>query len=420
MKHHQPEWEYLARPWQNGWQLWARPKPQKHTPQPPAWQFVREAPDLAGIWQAPLLLALPARLSLAWACWIPEDNPAQAIESARLLAEANGILPGGAPPEQFWARLLTPPQHNPSLVSAVIFPQDFPLPSASALQALTASPLALSLPPCSLCHWKENSLSVLALTPDQPENSPILWEARLENLSSPEGQGWLEAFLLEAEAEGFLPPALKAWDLTGTADWKLPNGEPAQILPDTLPHGPPPPACLTLSQWLPPAVQTHRAALLRRKKILHLASWAALAALLLTSAVLAWLITLRWELRALRQQVAQAAQQAQPAIQTAKTWQTLAPTFDPQLFPLEKLLMVVESLPGEGIRLTLFDCTENSLRIEGEARNVGLATAYFNALQTHPRASDYSWQMPSPLLQPDNSARFSIEARLLPADSPGS
>jgi hypothetical protein len=116
----------------------------------------------------------------------------------------------------------------------------------------------------------------------------------------------------------------------------------------------------------------------------------------------------------LARRLAELEQAVGPSMLVARDWELLVESIEPRRFALEKLLLAVEALPPSGVRLSLFEARPDGLRIEGDARNVGLATLYFNSLQSAPGAENFDWSMPSPALQPDNSARFAIDGAFRP------
>ncbi len=75
---------------------------------------------------------------------------------------------------------------------------------------------------------------------------------------------------------------------------------------------------------------------------------------------------------------------------------------------MEILRQVVESLPPQGIRLTIFDVAPERITVEGEAISASHATKYFETVSQQAGMADIDWQMPPPALLPNNTARFQI------------
>lgn len=404
MSKRSPGFVEVLRLWGASWQRWRRAVSSPEAP----WEMVQQTIDLSGVWAEVPVVVLPARTVCSGATWVPETDLANALESARLLAEAAGWIHSSTAEEQIEVSLLSRTQDT-SLVRTLVYPADFTVPAGKEVTAFVPSPLALDLPPRALCAWREGAFFVLVLTGD---SGPILWEARVEEPGTVGWDGWVQAFLMEAEAEGHGVHGIHAVDYEGQVPWCLPGGAPVQAEPSLT--GPPPKIPITPIAWAPPAVLAARHAQKRRRTFMRLAAMGSALLAVVALACAGYLLTLRWQLDALREEVEAASLDATPAIRTARQWEAVATSILPTHFALEHLLLSVEALPPDGVRLSVFQSTPEGVRIEGDARNVGLATLYFNNLQAQPAAQNFAWEMGSPALQPDNSARFAIDGTRLP------
>jgi hypothetical protein len=89
-------------------------------------------------------------------------------------------------------------------------------------------------------------------------------------------------------------------------------------------------------------------------------------------------------------------------------WQDLAPVVDTSRYPLELLLHVQQALPAD-LHLTLFEVTEDHLRISGESKTPAGAFQFFDTLKSDSSLSGYTLNMGNPRLLPNDLAQFQIE-----------
>jgi hypothetical protein len=91
-------------------------------------------------------------------------------------------------------------------------------------------------------------------------------------------------------------------------------------------------------------------------------------------------------------------------------WNLLQPALNPQRYPQELLLRCVKEVPAEGVRVTQFECTQNSVMLAGEASTPQLAIQFQNRLQQNVSLGGAVWDAPSPGFQEDGRASFQIQA----------
>lgn len=399
MKKHERHIPRLLRPWNDGWQIWKKDPPEE------PWALEETRPSIAS---APLppgdwLCAVPARNAVSWAGWIPVEDAALARESASMLLEVNGFTNPATPPDSRILDTLAKINQK-TLVRAAVFPADFDVPVDANWKGFLPSPLALPPAPGTLALHREGESLVARLCGMEGVR---LWEAHAGIPEPSAARSWVELFLLEAEASELLPELRQITDYTGLLGVEPLFGTPVISAPDRE-NGPAPALPETLPEWTPPGVSAHREVLVQRKNLRRILSAAgALLGVLAIVAAAAILQSTIQNIR-LRAEVSRLESLTAPLAATARDWELLADSIDPKRFALEKLLMAVNALPADGVRLSIFEATPSGVRIEGDARNVGLATLYFNALREEPAAAAYQWEMPPPALQPDNSARFAI------------
>lgn len=96
--------------------------------------------------------------------------------------------------------------------------------------------------------------------------------------------------------------------------------------------------------------------------------------------------------------------------QAREAWNLLQPALNPQRYPQELLLRFVNEIPAEGIRVTQFECTQNSVMLAGEANTPQLAIQFQNSLQQNVALAGAVWDAPSPGFQENGRASFQIQA----------
>ncbi len=102
------------------------------------------------------------------------------------------------------------------------------------------------------------------------------------------------------------------------------------------------------------------------------------------------------------------------SIRSAKDrWDHLGLALSPAQYPVELFHQLVELLPPEGIRLTLFEMSEDKLTIAGEASSVNHAISLREDLVASPafKAWGFAEGFPSPSVLPDGRAQFQAEGK---------
>lgn len=90
-------------------------------------------------------------------------------------------------------------------------------------------------------------------------------------------------------------------------------------------------------------------------------------------------------------------------------WTNLEQALTPQHYPVELFHQVVQLLPPEGIRLTLFEINADKLTIAGEASSVNHAISFREDLSGAPAFKDWGFAANTPSVLPDGRATFQAE-----------
>lgn len=392
----------LSRPWEEGWQLWEKPIEAGAV-----WHKTGEAATLSELERPALYVLLPARQVCAISLWISSTDATLVKESAMLQLEVAGLVSQGQAANVEITILQSKGENT--LVRACAFPADYPVTPRADYAGFCPSPLALAIPEDTIMLWREGDSLVVALA----ANGGIpVWETCSLPIETIVFRGWLEAFLLEMHAGACLGSPRRIIDYSGILGRGSFLDIPVEMgLED---HGPEPRLPEKMPSWTPPGVRNAKETKRRRKVMVRGLLFASITLFVLALFLSGYLLNRHFQIKGLRQQVQEMDILITPSMQVARQWELLAPSIDTSRFALEKLLLAVQSLPAEGVRLSVFEMVPEGIRIEGDARIVGLATLYFNTLQTAKGGEGYEWSMPSPALQPDNSARFAIDGKHKP------
>ena len=90
-------------------------------------------------------------------------------------------------------------------------------------------------------------------------------------------------------------------------------------------------------------------------------------------------------------------------------WTSLETALTPQHYPVELFFQVVQILPPEGIRLTLFELNADKLTIAGEASSVNHAISFREDLAGAAAFKEWGFTAATPSVLPDGRATFQAE-----------
>lgn len=136
------------------------------------------------------------------------------------------------------------------------------------------------------------------------------------------------------------------------------------------------------------------------------------AGLIIYSVLAVWLwISARGaarEIESLKEQVAIVEPDVEHVQSIEQRWTVLEPAFEKKWFPLVQLNHVTSALPGSGVVVREFRTNGKNVRITGQARDVQLANSLLEDLQAMDEFDAYSFSMPNPKVEKDNTATFVI------------
>lgn len=379
----------VVRQWCNGWERW------ESNPSAPGVRSLELA--VAGEGD---LFAVPARQVVAVPLWLDSDDPAVVEASVLLELEVRGFTSEGAMADVSVRQVAK--ENGRTLVVVSVFPSDFEkrFPDVAA-QRYEVSASLLPLDEDSQTVWREGGEIVAAYTRGKTLVYWTTWDAAA---TGREIQTWLKSTTLGLLASGFIsrrPAHVVVDDGFNVSDLGF------EFIPVVRPLGPP---ALEMAKcdWRPASAVEAEQRRLGRARFRRIGLAVAVAYALLVfiaGGYLVWLNIQGTRLSADIDSLRSEATQIQPMI---RQWQSVGPSIDSRRFPLEILRQVVESLPPQGIRLTIFDVTPERITVEGEAISASHAAKYFETVSHQNGMTDIDWQMPPPALLPNNTARFQI------------
>lgn len=93
---------------------------------------------------------------------------------------------------------------------------------------------------------------------------------------------------------------------------------------------------------------------------------------------------------------------------TAARWNALGTALQPDRYALEVLYQCASLLPKEGVRFTVFEVTDATVVLKGEATSAAAASAFSEKLNKNDQLMGYQWDMPPPQILPNDTAQFQI------------
>jgi hypothetical protein len=354
------------------------------------------------------ILALPARTVIAAPLWIDSTDPAIVEESSRLELDVRGLLPRKGGGKDFVPRLLA--RDGRTLVVAAVFPAELPGGfQAPAFDSYEASPFLLGLEEDAVTLWREEDDLVAAFTSGR---DVVCWETTRFTDDPEEISNWLRLLWLQLSGEGIVSGNLRLINHVAEID-RSRLRLPAVIQPVTLPKadGEPMPPALGAArfQWKPAAALAHERALRRKRQMRQIAFAVASAYAAIVLVLLGAWGVLQLQLGSLKAEAAKLGAEVDKFQPVAREWRVIAPTAESGFFPLEILHFLVGKLPDDGIRLTKFALAEGMVTVEGEANSVSMASDYYAAITQDEGLRQLRWEMPTPIMLPNNAAQFRIQ-----------
>ena len=125
----------------------------------------------------------------------------------------------------------------------------------------------------------------------------------------------------------------------------------------------------------------------------------------------AYLIILRLQVRRLDKRISRDAPRTQFVKTTEARWQALAPAIDPHYYPIEIILGLVDSLPSQDVRITVFNQSARQISVDGEANSAALAYQFAEKVKKHPQLQTFQFELGAPRILPNDHAQFRLEGK---------
>lgn len=123
------------------------------------------------------------------------------------------------------------------------------------------------------------------------------------------------------------------------------------------------------------------------------------------------LVYFQFRVRQLDRQIERDAQRTVFVRAAANNWKALAPAIDPHFYPIEILLHLFDSLPSAEVRITAYNQSARQISVEGEASKAALAYQFADKVKKHPDLQNFTFDMQSPRILPNDHAQFRLEGR---------
>lgn len=391
----------LLCPGDQRWEWWALP--------------LMGAPDLKESWSempSPLpfknkvTVALPIAQVFAVPLWLATTDKALMPDLIQLQLERRGLLPRYREDAVFDFRVVRQ-EPTESLVLVTVLPSQIPdhllLPSG---ERFDVSANFFPLEADCLTLWREGDRLVAAVTNG---TDLVYFQGLTEGEVSPALSQEILCLYWELNAQRIAPvlKGIQLWGQFTANDAKVIEpllGVPVRIGPKPTPRPPHHPFQLTPRQVQRARVQQRQSD--QKKQILALF---VSAYLLLMAGWAGHALWLRYQVWKLENQISQNAGLVKTLKTTAQRWDALELCINPNIFPLENLLRCSQAVPGDGLRLTLFEQQDTKILITGEAKNAPTAFKFADDLKHKKDLAEYRWQMPQPRLLPNDTAQFQLE-----------
>lgn len=404
MKRHREPPRSLVRQTGSTWEIWNLPEsgviPSSSSstlPVPPAANSEHD------------ILAVPARLVVSAALWVPTVEAAELDDAVRLELELSGLPAPKSGTSSICLRTIAE-ENGRSLVTASVFPTDLPA-SLSGLnyRHFEATPHLLELPPNAATFWREEEDLVLCITRG---SDVAIWETMHADASDTEISLWIQLMTTQLQAEAVIPRWLEWHDPNGVLTGRnilLPSGS-TWIKSDVMLLRPRWPSKLAV--WQPPSALQVIDKTLRAKKIRQLVYASAAAYLTLLIIALGYIGIMKFQAMQAGNERDRLAAEVDTFAPVSRAWQLVSSTVETEQYPLEILHYLVANMPESGIRLTSLSMTDNEVLVEGEAASVTLASRFFASIEDDKDFVHVKWEMPPPSLLPNSTARFQMRGTI--------
>jgi hypothetical protein len=404
----------LYRPVVSGWQQWQEAEGG-------GWVLAGEALELGELQPVEgAFIAVPVRRAFSLALWVPADDPALFADLVFTQLELRGLAGRTREATSFaWQEVAV--ENNEALLHAVILPAQLaPRYWHGDVVDYAVSPAFLPLAEDGVALWQEEGGWVAAVTRGGKllHFQPLV-EAEIG--SSMALELWM--MLAPLEAGHMLSGSVSVVvyyegpEAPGLQDWRSGGGLPVEAR--ALPPPVRPPKALDCLPLPVRDAQLAKTAGARRQRI---ALVAAAAYFLLVLVLAGNTLRLHWQASSLQASIGRDAAAVASTREAMERWNALNAAIDPTGYPLEVLYQTAQSLPAEGVRLTLFEMNLGRVIIQGEATTFTAAQRFIDDVKKSPGLSDFEWTAEQPRPLPNRSARFQIDGArqgYVPADLEG-
>ncbi|MCB1229983.1 MAG: hypothetical protein KDN19_06940 [Verrucomicrobiae bacterium] len=361
-----------------------------------------------------VIVGVPATLCTTFAVKLPTADASLFPAMVASQIEKRGLAHHGdasATPHSFF--LIEDSDHE-ALLSVDVLSEDFPealcLPRAAGY---APSARLLKLPEDRLVLWREHKRLVLAVN-RHGQLSHVQVLSAEPTLNSSAAQE-INLTTLSLQAEGLLtdsPELLVTGKLADTAKGERSEFETKLLMPAEFSgEMPAANAFATDDGFLPAAVRAarQRRSLGRRRSLFAMVA----LAVYLVAGTFIWrhaqateaeISQLESEVESTRPEVA--------AIQESEArWRELEPAFDLHYYPVVQLNEITRAMPGSGVVIREYETRGRQITVRGRARDVQMAFRLKEDLEGNDFFRAYSWNMPQPKVERDNTVTFQIQGQ---------
>jgi hypothetical protein len=347
-------------------------------------------------------LALPVAQVFCLPLWLNETDPARLTDMIRLQLEMRGLSPRGVVFD--WAVVAR--ESARTLVVVGVLPAQLPPElEAENYERFDLSARYFPLPENALTLWREQDRLVLAVTRGR---ALVYFQALAEATISARMVHDLiciRATLAMQEVTATLG-GIALWYAATPAELAEFKALALPVKVTERPAVQPPSQAWKL---VPAAVAEARKKRESRRWQKQALLIAAGVYLLFALVLDARFLLLQHRVSQLRGWQAEHAQALALVRETEGAWKELAPAVDRDVYPLEVLNQVAQSIPRDQLHLTLFEFEHDHLLIKGEAKNVADAFQFIDLLKKDPHFQGYGLEMGQPHLLPNDLAQFQID-----------
>jgi hypothetical protein len=161
---------------------------------------------------------------------------------------------------------------------------------------------------------------------------------------------------------------------------------------------------------LPAVVRQTQQLSARRAKLLRFGLLSGLLAVSLVFLAFAYLRFQETQAARLQEDVDKTTAPAAQVRKTAENWKALAPAIEPKHYPLVLLAELTKLMPPSGLVIRRFNLKDNTIDLQGDARDAQTAVQFMEDLQKHPILGRYEWSKPSPNVR-DGTAQFRTQGK---------